>query len=297
MWSPAIACGIALTLAAIAYFAHHIAPNPDLYLLIPRHCDICTPLTPLKELERWYLWFSQQPLLSIFMVGIGVLSALQRRTAEDRDYLLLLGGAYLALLVPNPPKYEWYTGHLLPLLALGVGGLYSQGLDRRRPQFPALRLMGLALAFTAILVLVRSTSFTYARATIPPLLIYYAKPVQITPGEYVAAIDYIRRNIPKEVTIVGRETFYIDLLEYQYFISQYGIDKQGLDFRGETYFDLWQREKPQVFIGDARVDPDIQRYITEHGGFVEVLPKLWVDKALLKVAQLKASSEVSDAPR
>lgn len=283
LWSPAIACGLGLALAAALYFLHHIAPNPDIYLEIPRNCGICTPRSVGKELVRWAMVIGQQPLLTIFLVGLALLTAIQRRTVADQHYLLMFGGAIAALIILNPPIYVEYTGHLLPLLALGVGGLFAQGIRLDRPQFPALRLFGMALGVTAVLVLVRDTSFTFSRAFIrPTYIVDLAKEMNISEAEYVKAVTFIRDHIPTTAVIVGVETFYIDLVEYRQFISQYGIGIHGIRLRNETYYDLWQREKPQVFIGDALRDPDNQRYFTAHGGFVEVVPKLWVDQALLK---------------
>ena len=280
--APAIPFGIGLGVAAVVYYLHHIAPNPAIYFLIPRNCNICTPLTPIKELERWFRWFSQQPVLAVFMVGLAIATANRRRSAMDRDYLLLLTGGYVALLVLNPPASDVYTGHFLPLLALGVGGLYAQGLERERPQLPDLRSRGIVVCVTAVMVLIFGTSFTYARAYISPLLMYYA---QVTnPQEYQAAITYIRDHIPTSTVIVGHETYYLDLIEYHNFISLRGVGGLGVMQRHETYFDLWQREHPQVFMGDAQTDPDIQPYVALRNDFVEVVPHLWVESTLLNEA-------------
>jgi hypothetical protein len=58
--------------------------------------------------------------------------------------------------------------------------------------------------------------------------------------------------------------------------------------RPEPLFDLWQRERPQVFIGDPRPDPDLWRYMASGDGFVEVRPNLWVDKLLASSVALAA---------
>jgi hypothetical protein len=289
LWSPAIVCGIGLTLAAAVYFLVHIAPNPDLYFAIPRFCaeGICTPLSLPKEAARWFVWFIQQPFLSLFMFGLAVLAAVRRRSRIDQHYLWLLTGAYIALLILNPPLLRWYTGHMLPMIALGVGSLYAQGLNAARPQLPALRGLGYVLGVSAIIILWRGAHFTYTRTYITPGLVdvYFSTPAQLTYAEYKAAIDYIKANIPTDAVIVGRETFYLDLVPYTYFFSQDGINVVANRIRGESYFDLWQRERPQVFIGDAQLDPDIKRYLAAHSGFVEVVPKLWVHRTLLEPAE------------
>jgi hypothetical protein len=294
VYSPAVAFGLGLALATVAYYAHHIAPNPDLYFLIPNNCDICTPRSLVKEVVRWVEWIQQQPLWSLFMVGMALLTALQRRTPADQGCLLLLGGAYLGLIILNPPVFAEYTGHLLPLLSLLVGGLFAQGIRASRPQFAALRGLGLAFGVTAIVIVGRGTSFTYSRAFIRAAYITeFAKASHLSEAEYAAAVQFIRAHVPTSATVVGHETFYIDLVEYRRFLSQHGIEKHGLQYRRETYFDLWQREQPQVFIGDARLDPEVQRYITWRGGFVEVVPKLWVDQSLVNQAHSLSVEESS----
>jgi hypothetical protein len=278
LWSPATAWGIGLAGAAAIYFWHHVAPNPDLYLLIPRSCNICSERGLLTELSRWWRFFSQQ---AIFLVGLSVLvlsSALVRRTAADQHLLSLLGGAHLALVVLNPPITQEYTGHLMPLYALGVGGLFAHGLSRASPLLSAVRIGGYCLYVAGLIALPPRTHFTPSRSVV-------TNTYQISPSEYAAAIHYIRTKLPPTVVIVGRENYYVDLVEsgFNGYLSHRGHELLGIRYRNEAYHDLWQRENVQAFIWEANADPDIQRYITAHGGFVEVLPKLWVDKALLEV--------------
>jgi hypothetical protein len=275
--AAALPFGIGLVLAAVVYYLHHIAPNPDLYFMIPRYCNLCVSLTPFKEIERWYKWFGQQPFALIMLV-LGVVFAVRRRLPTDAHYLLLLGGGYIAFLMLNPPASDVYTGHMLPLLALGIGGLF-EGLARGEVMVSELRAKGIVLAVTAIVVLLLGTYFTYARAYISPLLMYYAG--INNPQDYRDAINYIRANIPTDTVIVGHETYYLDLLEYHNYISLRGIGELGVKQRNETYFDLWQREKPQVFMADV-TDRDVLPYVLLRGDFVQVVPNLWIARALVK---------------
>jgi hypothetical protein len=273
VWMPAIAFGVGLGLAAAAYFLHHIAPNPTLYFMIARNCEIChTPLTAIKEMERWYRWFGMQPVLSIFMVGLAILTALLRRLPTDRDFLVMLAGAYIALLVLNPPVMEWYTGHLLPLFALGVGGLYAHGLNRQRALLPQMRGAGLVVSVMALVVLVNGTSFTYARD-------HYQYPL-IAVEFYSDAIHYIREHVPTDTVVMAYETYYLDLIEYRRFMSYKNMDIYAIDIRQETYLDYWQRERPQVFIGDAQADAELWQYMGNGSDFVEVKPYLWIERSL-----------------
>jgi hypothetical protein len=275
--SPAVMCGIGCVVVAAIYYVHHIAPNPDIYFMIARSCDICTPLSWGKELQRWYWLIIHQPLLSIFMLGAACMTAVSRR----QDYLPLLGGAYLTLLILNPPVYDAYTGHLLPLLALGIGGLFTQKTKLRPGQFAQLRLIGLLICVVSIVVLLADTRFTYARTYISPSIMYARWTSEQDAVNYDRAIDYIRANIHTDAVIVGYESYYLDLVDYHNYMSYKGIDKLGVGLRNETYFEFWQREKPQVFFGNAMTDPELKRYIEWRGDFVEVVPDLWVEESLV----------------
>jgi hypothetical protein len=103
----------------------------------------------------------------------------------------------------------------------------------------------------------------------------------ITAPQYRAAIDYVRRYVPHDITILGLVVYYGDLLPYRRFLSYRDYEVLGALARGETtILDLWHREQPQVFIGTALDDPELLRYMQERGGFVQIRPQLWIERAL-----------------
>jgi hypothetical protein len=281
MWSPAIAFGIGLLLAAAIYYVVHIAPNPDIYFEIPRHCLICTDRSVAKELYRWFYYAQDQFPPLMLLCGFAVISAFMRRTQKDQHYLLLMGGAIVAMWALNPPIHAHYTGQLLTLLALGVGGLFGQGLDGKRSGLRGLAIVGSLVLFGTLLARVSGTFFTPTNAYNGIDAVQYPANSVMSKADYISAIDYVRATIPTDAIILAPEPFFGDLINYTQFMSYYGGEMHGVRIRGETLFDLWEREQPQVFIGDPKPDAELWRYMGDGSSFVEVHPKVWVAKPLV----------------
>jgi hypothetical protein len=281
VYSLELSWGVGVVIAALIYFVVHIAPNPSIYLEIPRHCLICTPPSVNKEIWRWLFYIRDQfpPLMLLF--GIGLISAIVRRTRNDQHYLLVLVGAIVTMWVLNPPANTFYTGQLLPLFALGVGGLYAQGLTRTGSGLRGLAIAGVLILASTTVGRVFMTSFTPANTYNGMPLLEFPHNSMMPQEEYKAAIDFVNANIPMDTVILAPEPFFIDLINYRRFMSYYGGDLHGVWIRNETLRDLWRREHPQVFIGDPKPDAELWRYMDEGSAFVEVKPHVWVDRTLV----------------
>jgi hypothetical protein len=218
-----ISWGIGLTLAALIYFVIHIAPNPDIYLEIPRHCLICTPRSVNKEIWRWIFYGRDQfpPLMLLF--GFAFISALVRRTLMDRHYILILGGAFFTLLVVNPPANTFYTGQLLPLFALGVGGLMGQGLTRTSRGLRGLTVIGVLVLGSTLVGRVMVTSYLPANTYNGINLLEFPHNSIMPAATYRAAIDYVRANVPTNTVILAPEPFFVDVIEHRRFMSYCGL--------------------------------------------------------------------------
>lgn len=280
VYSLEISWGIGIILAALIYFMIHIAPNPNTYLEIPRHCLICTPPSVNKEIWRWIFYSNEQFLPLMLLFGTALITALVRRTRKDQHYLLVLLGAVITMWIVNPPANTFYTGQLLPLFALGVGGLYAQGLTRAAAGLRVLSVIGLIIMGSTVIGRAFVTSFSPANAYNGMRLLEFPHNSIMPEEQYKTAIDFIRANIPTDSVILAPEPFFIDLITFRRFMSYYGGDLHGVRIRGETLLQLWQREHPQVFIGDPRADAELWRYMGDGSGFVEMSPNVWVEKSL-----------------
>ncbi len=95
------------------------------------------------------------------------------------------------------------------------------------------------------------------------------------------AVAYIREHIPRNTVVMGPATVYSDLLDYPQFLSYKDGERFGIYIRQEDYLTFWEREKPLVYVGPLKDDPDLLHYMEESGGFKRVLPNLWISTTLL----------------
>ena len=279
--SPAIAFGIGLVLTGALYYVHHVAPHPDIYFEVQRNCSICTERSVGKEFYRWIHYGQEQSAPLMLLFGFAFISACVRRTKRDRDYLLISIGALVALWAINAPVNGNFTGALLILLALGVGGLYVQGLDGKLTGIRGLNIVGVLLLVGALWARTAGTYFTPSYAYYGIDTLRYPENSVMSKDQYRSAIDFIRATVPTDTIILAPEPFFADLIDYKKFMSYYGGEVYGVHIRGETLFDFWQRERPQVFIGDPQPDAQLWEYMAEGSRFVELHPKVWVEKTLV----------------
>jgi hypothetical protein len=276
--TPMVAFGAAGLIGAALYVLIHIAPNPTIYLLIP--AQIARDPTPRvwKELYRWVLYTNEQTIPLMALIGVGLFSAIVRRTQPDRLLLLLAAISLVAFTALGPPYQTIYTGQLLPIFTLLVAGLLSQGLNIRRRSLNTLAVTALIILTFALVVRASNTAFAYARqyAGLP----YIDGAHGMTEADYIRAIDYIHAHIDPTTVIMGPALYYVDVFNYHNYLSYFDGEVHGIKLRGETKLDFWLREQPRAFIGAAQSDPELMTYFERRGGFVEVVPFLWIDKAL-----------------
>jgi hypothetical protein len=278
-YSPALPFGLALMACAVGYAVIHILPNPDLYFLIPRHCDICTPVSPLKEIVRLARFGNFQSWWWV-IVWVGSLGVLWlRRDHASRHYFTVLLGGLLAMLALNPPDHAQYVGHLVPLFAIGIGGALAR-VDNLLPVISAHRWLTFLLLSVTLILRLKGMYLTSQGQYMGLTAIQDNEKTSITADQYRDAMDYVRRHIPHQTVVMGLMVYYYDLFAYDRFLSYRDSEALGVWARGESMLDFWHREQPQVFIGTALDDPELLRYMQERGGFVEIRPQLWIERAL-----------------
>jgi len=263
--TPAVPYFAGLGLAGLVYGLVHIAPNPDAYFIIARDCPHCAPAGPAKELERYGL-FLQHRAPELIVLALALLAALVRGRRSDQHYLTLVIGYLLAMAVVSPPAQVQYLGHLLPLMALGAGGLLARGFQRHGVLTRQRLRLG-ALAAGAMLLVqigVWYRDFVTERESLPP------------------GVEYVRAYVPTDTVVMGEPSLFHYLLRYDRFLSYKSGERYGIALRGEDYPTFWAREQPQVFVGQPDAD-DLAwwDYMRVHD-FRQVEPDLWVAEDLVE---------------
>ncbi len=252
----ALAFFVGVLLAGGLYLAIHVLPNVQQYLLVPSHCPLCAPFGSRREAMRLIEFFVHFPVETI-LFALALVAAFRRRSDASRHYALIAIGALVGLMAFTPSPQVEYSGHLWPLMAVGVGLLLAQGIRRgdffaRNGSFIQLCVVGILL----ILHLVRQPF------------------VPVTPIR-ADVLAYLRDHVATETVVMGSVQTYYQLLDYPEFMSYHDDERYGLALRGEDYLTYWRREQPKVFVGDPGADAELRAYMAEEQ-FAEVLPGLWV---------------------
>jgi hypothetical protein len=261
------------------YFAIHVLPNPSVYFEIPR--SIITSNNPKgwKELLRWFVYIGEQPWPLMVLFGLGIGIAIRRRLKEDFRFLMFLTIGILTFLILSPPYNSIYTGHLLPIITLGIGCLWAK-LDQKTRLADILSKVAVVIFLLTLIVRIANTSFTYTRTYTG--LPFIDRAAGMTPANYQQAVEFIKANVKPDATILGHAGFYLDLFEYRNYLSYWDGEVHGMRLRGESHTDFWKRERPVVYFGAVGSDDEeLQLYMKSSGGFTEVTPFVWLQNDLV----------------
>lgn len=275
--TPAVCYFTGLSLAGIVYLLVHVVPNVEAYFIISQECPNCDPSLVTKEIRRyvlWVDWYGEEVLLFVIAVALAWI----RRTENDRHYLILIAGFLIALVVISPPGGIPYITHLLPLISIGVGGAWMKG-SGSGSSFSSHRLIlgifvaSYLLSARFVSLVVESTGFTRPR----------------TP---LADVDYVHEYVPHDTVVMGLPPLYHRLLDYKQFLSYQDGEIYGIRLRDEDYPTFWEREQPQVFVGEPKPDDDEWWDYMHAHGFQQVRDDVWISAALLE--SIKAAYPVPE---
>jgi hypothetical protein len=255
--TPAIFYFSGAFVAGIVYLLIHVFPDPQAYLIIARECPNCQQPGLVKELQRLILFvFERTPEAMVFSIALG--AAYARRSRADYHYFTLLIGYLVGQVVISPPVQVEYLSHMLPLISLGVGGIFIKSDEADRP----ITQQQLTIAvYAAVFLFLVQLSWLFIKS---------ASHESIPDG-----VNYVREFVPDTSVVMGSPKLYHHLLEYDRFLSYDSGERYGITLRGEDYATFWEREQPQVFLGSPATD-DWWVYIYAHG-FQQVRPEVWVD--------------------
>jgi hypothetical protein len=265
--TPAVYYFAGLLLAGIIYLLVHVAPDPKAYFIISHECPACDPSILLREIRRYVLWIGWYGVEALLFI-IAVALAWIRRTQADRHYVILAVGFFIGLTITSPPGGVPYVTHALPLICIGVGGAWMNGTDERVP-FNSQRLfLGIVIASYLFLVLfvnliMESTGFG-------------------RPERPSVDVSYVREYVPHDTVVMGDPPLFHDLLNYDRFLSYRDGDRYGIELRNEDYPTFWERERPQVFVGEPKPDDsEWWAYMHAHD-FRQVRDDIWIAGDLLE---------------
>lgn len=261
--TPAVWFGVGAFAAGVLYIVVHILPDPRAYFIIPQDCYYCEPASLGKEFERYRNYWNARPVEVVIGAAV-MLLALVRFRAEDRHYLLLLGGFLLALATVSPPTQPRYSAHGWIWIALGAGGLFTANFPRWARAAERFYMREALVIAGAVALLV----FQWGQFE------HYRNPTtQLTLGEQRQRV--VNMDLPRDTVILGYAPYYEDFLDYPLFMSYNSGEKYGMELRGEAYPDLLEREQPDVLVIHVRSYEPLMDYAERHD-FVRVMEHLWV---------------------
>lgn len=255
------------------YIIMHILPSPKTYFLIANTCTICKMGRLVTEYQRIVKLLIHRPLELLLLLFI--LYFVFRRGIPYRHYLILLVGYLVSQIVISPPAHTQYFSHMIPIIALGLGGAVNHIISIIKPDRQE-RLKVILLAFSLLWLVFNILPIATPGFFYEPYENAYFMPKG-------PEIDYIKENIPISTVIMSTGDSFYPLKDYREFL-QYATNLQyGLTLRGETMDHFLNRVDPKViFIRDfnSKIDKPLQNFV-EKNDFVQVMPDLLVARELL----------------
>jgi hypothetical protein len=250
-------------LTGLIYLAVHVLPDPKVYFLIANTCLICEKPGLFTEMQRMAFWLFFAPI-EFFLLPIALYSLLRRPTPENRHFLLVFAGAWIAYMVLSPPFSPVYLSHLWPLFALAVGA-FAAGATRQH----RVVMSSILLAVGVLLVVKRIDETVNGIMKAGPFPVDHE------------VVEYIEDNYPPDTVILAPPPYYVELLPYRNFLTIHHDIIYTVRLHDETVLDLFEREAPEVVVlGPRRHIPEevmdaVDDYIAHHP-FEEVKPDVWV---------------------
>jgi len=256
-------------LLGVLYILVHILPNPDAYFVIPSTCAICFHNILEAEKIRFLHVLGLRPIE--FILILIILYSQVRHKQTNRHFLILFLGYFIAQIVIGPPPYIQYFHHVIPLLSVGVGGVFLKLVSDSKPD----KKEPFKTALLVMAVLVLGFNLTYLLSDRLPYENAYRMPE-------TAELEFIHENIPDSTVVLSTAKNFYVLKQYRNFLDYTDQINYRLRLRGETRTDYLQMFNPEVIYLDDNTytnEPMLQQFIADRE-FVQVTPNLWVAEAL-----------------
>jgi hypothetical protein len=95
-------------------------------------------------------------------------------------------------------------------------------------------------------------------------------------------VSYVREYVPTDTVVMGEPPLFHELLKYDRFLSYRDGDRYGIELRNEDYPTFWEREQPQVFVGEPEPDDNVWWAYMHAHDFRQVRDNVWIAADLLQ---------------
>jgi len=251
------------------YIIVHILPNPEAYFLIPSTCDGCLKNILKAEFFRYYHILGLRPIE--FILILLLLYSYFKNKQLNQHFMILFIGAAIFQAILRPPSFIQYYHHLIPLLAVGVGGYMNDLLSQTKPEkqesFKKLLLFISLILLGFNLLYLYSGRYPYENSWSMP----------ITPE-----VEYIQAHIPVSTVVLSQTMNFYPLKDFRNFLC-YSIQLDyGLILRNEDLKSFLDRMDPKViYTKNITYSLETLHWFIEKGDFVQITPELWVDRDLV----------------
>ena len=103
----------------------------------------------------------------------------------------------------------------------------------------------------------------------------------VVPAKFYGDVDYVRAYVPQDTVVMSLPEVYFELLDYDRFLSYRDGERYGILLRDEDYPTFWERERPQVFVGEPKPDDDEWWAYMHAHDFRQVRDTVWIAADLL----------------
>jgi hypothetical protein len=286
---PAVAFGLGLSVALAVYVCGNILPDPSSYytMTVRVRVDATTmysrgtssllasfldpSILAAKEVSRYRQLTAVMHPLEIALLLTAMLSAVVRRTGTDRRMMALAAGTvvFAALLLNNASPL--YFIHVVPVLLMPVGALFTHGILRRdRVDLAQAGAAALVLAAIAVCAVCASTGARTLRAMDARRQVATAAPVGLAQA---------RARVPRNCRLVADGGLYVPYMaDYPHFISfrETEVRVAMLYYYLQDEAAYWRLKDPDAVFTGGALRRGLADYLTQ-SRLRNVAPGLWLD--------------------
>jgi hypothetical protein len=225
-----------------------------------------------KEAARYGQLLASMPALEIALIAAGLVAAAARRSAPDRMVLVLAPAVLVAAAVLLNNASPLYFIHVLPVLVVPIGPLFSHGLTGSSKigvgEIRPLPLLAAVLVACALTASAGSRTIRSIRATPPP-------------AADAAAVQQMRSLIDRRCIVAGDGALYVPYFaDYPRFISLRTVEvRHGMFYHqmsDEAAY--WRLKQPDAVFETGELRLALADYVVSRG-FTRAGPGLWMNPA------------------
>lgn len=225
-----------------------------------------------KEAARYRQLMAIMPPAEIALFAAGLIALVARRNDADRTVLTLVPAVLVTAAVLLNNASPLYYIHVLPVLTVPLGPLFTHGLRARSRV--ALQEIGSAALFCSVLVCCVLTASAGARTI---RSIRATPPLEGDP----ATIERARSLIDRRCIVAADGALYVPYFSaYPRFISLRSVEvTHGMFFyQMDDEAAYWRIKQPDAVFETGALRPALADYVAARG-FTKAAPGLWMNPA------------------